>query len=85
MPTSGSRTEFLAVDELGPPTDIKYARTGGCFVSTKKAILLGLIVILAVVLVGILVHYLTTCNEGKVVKLHRVYQMSLSIFSYVLF
>jgi hypothetical protein len=69
MPTSGSRAEFLAVDELGTPNDIKYARTGGCFLSTKKAILLGLTVILAMVLVGILVYYLTACNEGNLVKL----------------
>jgi len=80
MPTSGSRAEFLAVDELGTPADIKYARTGGCFVSTKKAILLGLIVILAMVLVGISVYYLATGKGGKLVKLQYVYQMSLSMF-----
>ena len=68
MPTSGSRAEFLAVDELGTTSDIKYGRTGGWFVSTKKAILLGLIVMSAMVLVGILVHYLVTCKEGKLVK-----------------
>lgn len=68
MPTSGSRAEFLAVDELGTTSDIKYGRTGGWFVSTKKAILLGLVVISAMVLVGILVHYLVTCKEGKLIK-----------------
>jgi Tfp pilus assembly protein PilZ len=73
MPTSGSRAEFLAVDELGTPADIKYARTGGCFVSTKKAILLGLIVILVIVLVGVSVYYLTSCMGGKLVKLQSVY------------
>ena len=78
MPTSGSRAEFLAVDELGMPNDIKYGRTGGWFVSTKKAILLGLIVIAAMVLVGILVHYLTTCKGGNLVKLQYVYQLNLS-------
>jgi hypothetical protein len=67
MPTSGSRAEFLAVDELGTP-DIKYARTGGCFVSTKKGLLLGLVVILAMILVGFLVYYLAICKEGKLVK-----------------
>ncbi|PNF24028.1 hypothetical protein B7P43_G08642 [Cryptotermes secundus] len=65
MPTSGSRTEFLAVDELGAATEIKYGRTGGWFVSTKKAIFLGLLVILALALVGILVHYMTTCKGMK--------------------
>jgi hypothetical protein len=69
MPTSGSRAEFLAVDELGAPNDIKYARTGGCFVSTKKAVLLGLIIILAMGLVGISVHYLDTSKGRKLVKL----------------
>lgn len=83
MPTSGSRAEFLAVDELGPPADIKYARTGGCFVSTKKAILLGLIVTLVMILDGISVHYLYTCKGGKLVKPQCVYQKSLSIFNYV--
>jgi hypothetical protein len=83
MPTSGSRAEFLAVDELGTPADIKYARTGGCFVSTKKGILLGLIVISAMVMVGISVYYLTTCKGGKLVKLQCVYQMSLSMFNCV--
>jgi len=52
-------------------------------VSTKKAILLGLIVISAMVLVGYLVYYLGTCRGGKLVKLQCVYQMSLSIFNYV--
>jgi hypothetical protein len=69
MPTSGSRAEFLAVDELGAAADIKYGRTGGWFVSTKKAILLGLLVILAMALVGILVHYMTTCKGVKSVQL----------------
>ena len=69
MPTSGSRAEFLAVDELGPANDIKYGRTGGWFVSTKKAILLGLLVISAMVLVGILVHYIATCKGEKLVNL----------------
>jgi hypothetical protein len=69
MPTSGSRAEFLAVDELGASSDIKYGRTGGWFVSTKKAILLGLLVILAMVLVGILVHYIATWKGEKLVKL----------------
>ena len=79
MPTSGSRAEFLSVDELGSPVDIKYARTGGCFVSTTKAVLLGVFVILAMVLVGFLVYYLAACKGGKLVKLQCVYQMSLSI------
>jgi len=83
MPTSGSRAEFMAVDELGAPVDIKYARTGGWFVSTKKAILLGLIVISAMVLVGFLVYYVGTCKGGKLVKLQCVYHMSLSIFKNV--
>jgi hypothetical protein len=68
MPTSGSRTEFLAVDELGAATDIKYGRSGGWFVSTKKAILLGLLVILAMALVGILVHYMTACKGVKSIQ-----------------
>lgn len=68
MPTSGSRAEFLAVDELGASSDIKYGRTGGWFVSTKKAILLGLLVILAMVLVGILVHYIATWKGEKLIK-----------------
>ncbi|KAJ9587526.1 hypothetical protein L9F63_028221, partial [Diploptera punctata] len=57
MPTSGSRTEFLAVDALGSANDIKYGRSGGWFVSTKKAILIGIIFIVIILLVGILVHY----------------------------
>jgi hypothetical protein len=69
MPTSGSRAEFLAVDELGAANGIKYGRTGGWFVSTKKAILLGLLVILAMVLVGVLVYYLASWKGGKLVKL----------------
>ncbi|XP_069686792.1 aminopeptidase N-like isoform X2 [Periplaneta americana] len=64
MPTSGSRTEFLAVDELGSAGNIHYGRSGGWFVSTKKALLIGLIVISCMVLIGILVHYLGTC-KGK--------------------
>jgi hypothetical protein len=67
MPTSGSRAEFLAVDELGAAAGIKYGRTGGWFVSTRKAILLGLLAILAMVIVGILVHYLDTCKGVKLV------------------
>lgn len=68
MPTSGSRAEFLAVDELGATNDIKYGRTGGWFVSTKKAMFLGLLVILAMALVGILVHYMATCKGVKLGK-----------------
>lgn len=71
MPTSGSRSEFLAVDALGSAADIQYGRTGGWFVSTKRALLLGLLAIAAVVLVGILVHYLATCKGGKTVRLSR--------------
>ncbi|KAJ4432388.1 hypothetical protein ANN_21007 [Periplaneta americana] len=67
MPTSGSRTEFLAVDELGSAGNIHYGRSGGWFVSTKKALLIGLIVISCMVLIGILVHYLGTC-KGKPVR-----------------
>jgi hypothetical protein len=67
MPTSGSRSEFLAVDALGSSADIKYGRTGGWFITTRRAMLLGLLVIAAMVIVGILVHYLGTCKEGKTV------------------
>jgi hypothetical protein len=61
MPTSGSRSEFVTVDLRGSPADISR----GCFVSTKKALLLGLSAIAAMVLVGILVKYLSTYQVGK--------------------
>jgi hypothetical protein len=69
MPTSGSRTEFLAVDELGAAADIKYGRTGGWFVSTRKAIFLALLAILGMVLVGILVYYMAACKGVKLVQI----------------
>lgn len=71
MTTSGSRAEFLAVDALGSTSDIKYDRTGGWFVSTRRALLLGLLAIASMVLVGVLVHYLDTCRGLRTVKLSR--------------
>jgi hypothetical protein len=57
MPTSGNRSQFVTVDLGGSTAD----NNRGCFVSTKKALLLGLSTIAAMVLVGILVKYLSTC------------------------
>jgi hypothetical protein len=61
MPTSGNRSEFVTVDLPGSTADIRR----GCFVSTKKALLLGLSAIAVMVLVGILVKYLSSCQVGK--------------------
>jgi hypothetical protein len=61
MPTSGNRSEFVTVDLLCSTADIRRV----CFVSTKKALLLGLSAIAAMVLVGILVKYLSTYQVGK--------------------
>ncbi|PSN54264.1 hypothetical protein C0J52_08616 [Blattella germanica] len=66
MPTSGSRTEFLAVDALGSATDIQYGRKGGCFISTKKALFIGSSFLVALILVGVLVHYFGTQEPKKV-------------------
>ena len=67
MPTSGSRTEFLAVDALGSANDIKYGRSGGWFVSIKKAIFIGIFFIVALILVGVLVHYFGSHPAEKLV------------------
>jgi hypothetical protein len=71
IPTSGNRSEFLAVDTLGSAADIQYGLTGGWFMSTKRALLLDLLVIIAMVLVGTLVQHLATCKGGKMVRLSR--------------
>lgn len=63
MPLSGSRTEFLQADALGPATDIEYSRSGGFFVTSRKALFLALCVLGALVAVGLLVHYLRPCRS----------------------
>ncbi|XP_067015218.2 aminopeptidase N [Anabrus simplex] len=63
MPLSGSRTEFL--QQTDAPSDIKYGRSGGWFVSSKKALGLLLMVVAALVLVGLLVYYLAPCRKDK--------------------
>lgn len=62
---SPNRSEFVHENAI---EDIEYHRSGGCFVTTKKAIAFVIIALLALGAVGALIYFYGTKLNEKVRK-----------------